>query len=130
MSTDFVLELGTDFQRVIAYTDSTGTPINLTGYTAHMEARPTVANSSKVLDLTPTIDATAGTIAITVPHTQAINLNLINTEEKTVYETYADGSVKTGYGKTCVYDLMLTSPGSVVTKLLSGTIVFIPNVTR
>lgn len=124
MSYDFVYQLGTDFTRVISYQDSTGTPINLSGFTAHMEVRPTVTNSSKILDITPTVDGSAGTITIHIPHTQVINLNLIHTEEKTLYENGVAGT-----GKTGVYDLLITGSG-VTTKILDGQFVFVPTVTR
>ena len=49
---DIEIEQGTTPIKEFIYKDSTGIPINLTGYTARMQIRPTVASASILLELT------------------------------------------------------------------------------
>ena len=49
---DFTIEQGTTLTKEFIYKDSFGIPIDLTGFTARMQLRPTVASESVLLDLT------------------------------------------------------------------------------
>lgn len=49
---DFVIEQGTDDDKPIIWLDSAGNPVNLTGYTARMQLRPSVSSETVLLDLT------------------------------------------------------------------------------
>ena len=92
---------------------TTSTPVNLTGYSAVMQIRQTpqsttayytgsTANGNIVLG------GTAGTITLTIPATT------------TSAFTWVRG----------VYDMTLTSPTGVVTRLLQGSAIVSPDVTR
>lgn len=96
----------------LTWKQSTGTPVDLTGYTARMQARETYGASSTVLSLTSgsgiTLGGTAGTIAISVPAST----------------TAAIGAA------TYVWDLEVVSGGSAVTRLVQGNLIVTPEVTR
>ena len=96
----------------LTWKDSSGTPVNLTGYSARMQARETYAATSTVLSLTSgsgiTLGGTAGTIGISVG----------------AATTAAIGAA------TYVWDLEVVSGGSAVTRLVQGNLVVTPEVTR
>jgi hypothetical protein len=101
---------GATFTLHIVYEDSTGTPINLTGYTARMALRDRVGSSDVALSLTTengriALGGVAGTVDLTVT---------------------AAAMTLTG---TYVYDLELVS-GLTVTRILMGDFVIRPEVTR
>lgn len=49
---DFEIEQGTDYDKSLVWRDSTGNLVNLTGYTARMQLRPSVSSDTVLLDLT------------------------------------------------------------------------------
>ena len=59
------------FERTITWKDSTGTPVNLTGYTARLQVRSTFDDSNTVVDIDETggitLGGVLGTIAVSVP---------------------------------------------------------------
>ena len=132
--TDFVIQQNCDWTRVLTYATSNGTPIDLTGYTAEMQVRATILESTVILTMTPELGGTAGTVTLHLSNAQltppALNLKTIHVGPQTVTESLADGSVLVGTGPTAVYDLILTSAGGVKTCLISGNICFVPTVTR
>ena len=87
-------------------------PVNLTGYTGRMQVRSSFASDTAILSLTSgsgiTLGGTAGTI-------------LINATAATT------AGVATGQ---YVYDLELVSGGSAVTRLIQGTFLVDPEVTK
>ena len=96
-----------------------GTPVNLTGYTARMMAKPDYTASTATLSLTTggsgiTLGGTAGTIALSQTSTQ----------------TAALGAALSYAQTQLLYDLELVSSGTVVTRLLQGVITVYPEVTR
>ena len=110
---DMTADQGATFCQVITWKDSTGTPVNLTDYTARMQVRQRVESTTEVLDLSTqggspeiVLGGAAGTITITVPDT-AMDF---------------EGSY--------VYDLEVESSGGVVTRLLMGKFYCRPEVTR
>lgn|SRR5574343_526082 len=110
---DILIEQGATFQLNLVWKDSGGTPINLTGYTARMQVRHKLADTSPLLDFTTengaiTLGGVLGTISI---------LGLA---------TLTDAlTVKSG-----VYDLELVSAGGIVTRLIEGGVTITPQVTR
>lgn len=110
---DFYIEQGATFTKTVTWKDSNGSPINLTGYTARMQFRPSV-NSSTVLASATTengkivLGGGDGTIAITFSAT----------------DTAAFGFI------SAVYDLELASSGGFVTRLLEGGVEVSKEVTR
>jgi hypothetical protein len=91
-----------------------GTPVNLTGYTARMQVRDGYDGGSAIVSLTSgtgiTLGGTAGTILLELTPTQTAAI---------------DATPSGQY----VYDLELVS-GSTVTRLVQGTFIVSPEVTR
>jgi hypothetical protein len=110
---NFTLEQGTTTVKVITYADADGNPINITGYSARMQMRPSVGSQIKYLDLT---SSPAVGIAINGPLGQ-ITITISAATSATVP---TDG----------VYDLELVDGASAVIRLLQGTITVSPEVTR
>lgn len=114
-------QAGSTFVIDITYTDSTGTPINLTGYTARMMARTSYPELLPVIDISTTPNA-QGAIVIT-PLTGRI--------VATVEATATDGLVLPEYAPyRFVYDLEIEDSGGIVTPLIKGQWLVTPEVTR
>ncbi|NBW68497.1 MAG: hypothetical protein EBR47_07405 [Betaproteobacteria bacterium] len=109
---DIAAEQGTNYAATLTYANSSGTAINITGYSARMQVRRSAGSSSAVLTLTNasgiTLGGAAGTVAIAIP---AAALAVV-----------AAGNY--------VYDLELVSGAGVVTKLISGDFIVTGEVTR
>ena len=107
-----IVDQGADWYVTFVYKDSSGTAINLTGYTAAMMVRDTYANSATVLSLTSssgiTITPLTGTLQVRATATQTAAI--------------AAGSY--------VYDLEIASAGGIKTRLVQGKITISPEVTR
>lgn len=92
---------------------SSSTPVDLTGFTADMQIRQTVQSATILYQASTTngaivLGGALGTITLTIP-----------------------ASATTGFTwNKGVYDLNLTSSGGIVTRLLQGTVVVSPEVTR
>ena len=103
---------GATWKLSMTYTNSTGDPIDLSDYSARMQARPSYESATKVLDLANgtgiTLGGTAGTIDLLVP---------ANT-------TAAIGAAQ------YVYDLEIASASNEVTRVVEGTLLVTPEVTR
>jgi hypothetical protein len=107
-----ITDQGATFSRQLTWKDENGAAVNLTGYTARMQLRTSVQNDSVVLELTDTngrisLGGAAGTITLTV----------------TANDMTAIPPLK------YVYDLELVN-GTVVTRLVQGTFIVRPEVTR
>jgi len=110
---NFIIDQGADWYTTVVYKDSSGTAINLTGYTAALQIRDTYADSTTALSLTSpsggiVITGATGTIAIHATATQTAAI--------------AAGNY--------VYDLEITSAGGIITRLIQGKISLSPQVTR
>lgn len=105
-------EQGSDYQATVAYTDDSGDPVNLTGYTARMQVRQFAGSSVPFLTLTNTsglaITAATGVIVISI---SAAALALLPAGEYT-------------------YDLEIIDGSAKVTKLLQGNFDVDAEVTR
>lgn len=106
---------GASFDYNLVWNTTAGTvttPVNLTNWSARMQMRTSYDASDAALSLTSgtgiTLGGTAGSILI----------------EATATQTAAIGA------GPYVYDLELVSPASVVTRLVEGTIIVDPEVTR
>lgn len=106
------IDQGATFSLVVTYTDPAGDAVNLTGYTAALQARETVTSSTAALSFTESagiaITAVTGVLTITATAAQTTALSLSN----------------------YVYDLEITSGAGVVTRLLQGAVAVSPQVTR
>ena len=108
---NFTIDQGAQYTTQIIWADSSGNPIDLTGYTAKMQLRLKYGAPTAALTLTTggggiVIDGPTGTINITATDEQTLTL------EPTFY----------------VYDLDLIS-GGVITRLIQGQITARPEVT-
>jgi hypothetical protein len=66
---DFSISASDDFSRTLAWTDSSGTPINLTGYTAACQVRDERGELlvDFLVDGLITINGSAGTVTLVLP---------------------------------------------------------------
>ena len=109
---DITIIQGATLSLQLTYQDADGVAINLTGYTARLQARTAVDTSAAFLDLTTenggiTLGGSAGTITIS------------RTAAQTAAMTEQSG----------VYDLELIT-GSTVSRILAGNIIVSREVTR
>lgn len=108
---NFIIEQGATFGHVLTWKDSSGTAINITGYTARMKIKKNYDASTSLIDLTTengriSLGGAAGTITLTISASDTDSLT------QGVY----------------VYDLEMVS-GSTVTRLLQGSINVVRQVT-
>lgn len=107
------IEQGADFFFDLTYKDDTGTPIDLTGYSARMQIREEVSSNIALVSISSAtgeivLGGIAGTIAVHIP-----------------------ASVTTGLSfNTGKYDLELEDSAGVVTRLIQGSVTLSPEVTR
>jgi hypothetical protein len=111
-SFDFTIEQGATFNLVMTWKID-GVAVNLTGYTARLQARVDVSDTATVLSMTTagggiTLGGAAGTITLDQTATQTTALTV--------------GSF--------VYDLELVSSANVVIRLLQGELLISAEVTR
>jgi len=111
-SFDFTIEQGATFNLVMTWKID-GVAVNLTGYTARLQARVDVADTTTVLSMTTsgggiTLGGAAGTITLDQTATQTTALTV--------------GSF--------IYDLELVSSANVVIRLLQGELLISAEVTR
>jgi hypothetical protein len=109
---DLCIPAGASFSRVIRW-KADGANVNLTGYSARMQIRPTAASATTTLSLTTennriALGGVAGTITLSISATDT-------------------AAITAG---RYVYDLELVSAGGIVTRLLQGVVTVSANVTR
>ena len=122
----FTIEQGATVDFEIAYKDSSGNPINLTGYQARMQIRPSVGSNEVYITLSSSLD----------PCGTGLNLsgsNSINPPTSGTIGVYISAVSSSQLDFTQgVYDLELaTGSGDcyVVTRLLEGEVRLSKNVT-
>ena len=122
----FVIEQGATVDFQIAYTDSNGTPVDLTGYQARMQIRPNVGSNEIYITLSSSLD----------PCGTGLNLsgsNSINPPTSGTIGIYVSAISSSQLDFTQgVYDLELaTGSGDcyVVTRILEGEVRLSRNVT-
>lgn len=108
---NFTIYQGETFTRTVTWTDSAGNPINLTGYTIAMQARPTASSYATLFSLS------IGS-GITVP--TPANGSFVITLSATATRDLPCGGV---------YDIELTNAG-VVTRLIQGSFSLSTEITR
>jgi len=119
----FTIEQGATTNFEIQYKDSGSTPINLAGYSAKMQLRTAVDNTTALLTLSSSLEP------------DGTGLNLSGSNGNTTLLSGSIGVIISAITSsvlnfdTAVYDLELMS-GSVVTRLLEGTVRLSKNVTR
>ena len=111
---NLIIEQGSTFSKVLTYKDSSGTVIDLSGYSARMQARVNVGDTYTLFSLTSasggglTISGVDGKITITITSTATATYKF----------------------DTAVYDLEIDDGSGVVTRLIEGKITLSKEVTR
>ena len=105
--TNFTIGQGATWSVAVEYTDSGGTPIDITGYSVRADMKRSYTDSTAAQSIT---------CAITTPTQGVINMSLTATQTKLLSGDY-------------LYDLELESVGGAVTRLLHGTITIDKEVT-
>lgn len=110
---NILVDQGSTYTLAVTYKDSSGTAINLTGYTAAMQLRENYDSATAVLSLSSpssgiVITGASGLVTITMSAIQTAALS-------------AD---------TFLYDLEIASPASVKTRLIQGVVVVSAEVTK
>jgi hypothetical protein len=112
VSYNVTIDQGATWYLNVEYDNPNGTPVNLTSYTAALQLRSLPESATAVLSLSTgsgiTITGATGLVAISATATQTRAI-----DEGTYY-----------------YDLEITSPAGVVTRLVQGQAVVTPEVTR
>ncbi len=119
----FVVEQGSTLNLELQYKDSSGNPINLTGYSGKMQIRPAVSSETVYLTLSSSLNADGTGLNFS----GSSNLNPLTSGTIAIYISAPTSSQLTF--DNAVYDLELTS-GTVVTRLLEGQIKLSKEVTR
>jgi hypothetical protein len=106
------VDQGADFTKVITLKDSSGNPVNLTGYSARMHVRRDVDSASTLVELTTqngriSLGGAAGTITLALTATTTA-----------------------GIARSGVYDIEIVSAGGQVSRVLRGDFVVDREVTR
>ena len=105
---ELTLEQGASYSTTVTVNGSNGSPTNLTNYTAAAQLRKSYY-SSTATDFTVSIsNAAAGEISMTLTAANTANLT----------------------PGRYVYDLLITSPASVKTRVVEGIATILPSVTR
>ena len=105
---EIVIEQGATFNTTINVEDTAGAAINLYGYTANSMMRKSYYSSSATI-ITSTVTGTANgevTLRVTAANTAALTPGRY------------------------VYDVIITSPTSIVTRVVEGIVTVLPSVTR
>lgn len=110
---NFTIEQGTTVIRPFVWKDADGVPVDLTGYTARMQVRPSVSSDEVYLDAS----SVNGKLQL-VPLEGKVTLVLSATET---------GSFTWRRGR---YDMELVDADGIVTRLLFGVIEISREVTR
>lgn len=102
------VEAGATFSRSLVYTNDDGSLFDLTGFTAELQVRETVASADATLTVTPTIDDETATVSWEFTATQTSALT----------------------DPTYVYAMELYGPDDLVIRLIEGVITVSPEVVR
>ena len=112
---ELIVPQGTTYTYVVTFVDpdNAGAPVDLSGYSARMQARAKVADTATLYSTTSsgghlTLGATAGTVTLVIP------------ASVTAAWTF----------KRAVFDLEVESPSGAVYRLVKGVLSVDPEVTR
>lgn len=104
---NLVVDQGTDYSTSVNLTDSDDNIVVLTGYTANAQIRKTYSSSNAV-SFGVTLEASNGVIRMSLTDSQTANL---------VAGRY-------------VYDVIVTSPANITSRVVEGIVTVTPRVTR
>ena len=105
---ELTLEQGADFTTTVTVNGSNGSPTNLTSYTAAAQLRKSYYST------------TANSFTVTVSNAANGELTMAMTAANTANLTPG----------RAVYDLLITSPTNVKTRVVEGIVTILPSVTR
>jgi hypothetical protein len=120
------IEQGATTDLLLEYKDSNGSPVDLSGYAARMQIRPSVDSSTTYLSIT-NITSSDGTglnltpvsSSVTLPQSSG-SIGLFISAASSSALTFSEG----------VYDVELESSTGIVTRLLEGIVKLSKEVTR
>ena len=121
----FVIEQGSTVNFEIQYKDSNSAPVNLTGYSGKLQIKDNYADSATTTYLTLSSSLNADGTGINFSGSS----NSISPVSGTIGIVISAASSSALTFDTAYYDLEITS-GSVVTRLLQGTVKINKEVTR
>ena len=102
------IDQGTDFTVTIDVTNTDGSVLNLSNYTAASQLRKTYGSSNATVSFTTSIAAAQGQVTLSLTDTQTSGIT----------------------AGRYVYDLNITSAGGVTTRVVEGQAIITPGVTR
>lgn len=104
---NLVVDQGTDYSTSVNLTDADGNIVPLTGYTANAQIRKTYSSSNSV-NFGVTLESSNGVVRLSLTDTQTANI---------VAGRY-------------VYDVVVTSPASITSRIVEGIVTVTPRVTK
>lgn len=120
------IEQGSTTDLLLEWKDSNGEPVDLTGYSARMQIRPSVDSSTTYLSITNTLsndgtglNLTPESASVVLPRTSG-SIGLFISAASSSNLNFTEG----------VYDIELQSNSGIVTRLLEGLVKLSKEVTR
>lgn len=120
------IEQGATTDLLLEYKDSNGSPVDLSGYTARMQIRPTIDSSTTHLSIT-SVTASDGTCLNLTPTSASLTLPRTSGSVGLFISAATSSGLSFTEG---VYDIELESSTGVVTRLLEGIVKLSKEVTR
>lgn len=105
---ELTIEQGANYSTTVTVNDSNGSPTNLTNYTAAAQLRKSYYSTTATEFTVAVTDAAAGQITMSITSANTANLT----------------------PGRYVYDLLITSPTSVKSRVIEGIATILPSVTR
>lgn len=104
---NLVVDQGTDYSTSVNLTDADGNIVPLTGYTANAQMRRTYSSSNSV-SFGVTLETANGVVKLSLSDAQTANI---------IAGRY-------------VYDVIVTSPASITSRIVEGIVTVTPRVTK
>ena len=105
---ELTIEQGANYSTTVTVNDSNGSPTNLTNYTAAAQLRKSYYSTTATAFTVTVTNAAAGQITMSITSANTANLT----------------------PGRYVYDLLITSPTSVKSRVIEGIATILPSVTR
>ena len=122
----FTIEQGATTDLLLEYKDSNGSPVDLSGYTARMQIRPSVDSTTTYLSIT-NVTASDGTGLNLTPQSGSVTLPRTSGSIGLFISAVSSSALTFSEG---VYDIELQSSTGIVTRLLEGMVKLSKEVTR
>jgi hypothetical protein len=105
---ELTIEQGASFSTTVTVNDANGTPTNLTGFTGVAQMRKSFYSSTATNFSVSVLNAANGVLAMTMTAANTANLS----------------------AGRMMYDLLITSPSNIKTRVVEGIVVILPSVSR